>query len=263
MNRYTIIGPARSGTTITHLILAGHPQISALNDEVKVWPLFKLGISVFTFGHNRKEEVAQGFRKLFDALAFLNANEMTRAGGIKCAVTSTEEVDVFVDCVRQFFPDMMIILTIRSDLLAQLGSLKRSRITGQAHSWIKPRSAAPVRFRIDQAEYNHYLFANLEMIERLRALKLTHDCLEINYEQDILHGLSNLNEKLFRFLQVDPVEPTWLNSHKVSPPPQDYILNYERLKTAEREWLEHKRVFKYGIVRRMLRKIKCLTGYYA
>jgi len=244
-------------------MLSGHPQVSALSDEVKVLPLFKSGISAFTFGNNLKEEEARGFRKLFDLLAFLNADEATRVGGIKCAVSSLETVDAFVDCVTQFFSDVMIILTTRSNLLAQFGSVKRLHITGQAHSWVKPKSTAPARFRIDKAEYNRYLFANMEMIDRLRSLRLTNNCLEISYEDDILHGLSDLSQKLYKFLDIDEIEPTWLHSEKVSPPPQDYIVNYEDLKAAEQQWLAHNQMLRYGVVQRALKKVKCLTRYYA
>jgi len=49
-NRYLIVGCGRSGSTLIHLLLKGHPNIVALNDELKVSPFFTKGISTFTFG---------------------------------------------------------------------------------------------------------------------------------------------------------------------------------------------------------------------
>ncbi len=69
MTNYIIIGPARSGTTVTHLILKGHPQVSALNDEIKVMQLFGKGISAYTFGNDSEYEITLGFRKAFKLLA--------------------------------------------------------------------------------------------------------------------------------------------------------------------------------------------------
>ena len=46
--RYILVGPARSGTTVTHLALKGHPNVSAVRDEVRIDPLFTQGMGAFT-----------------------------------------------------------------------------------------------------------------------------------------------------------------------------------------------------------------------
>ena len=66
--KYIVIGCGRSGTTVTHLALRGHPNVCALNDEVKILPLFNNGINCYTYGNNTVEERGKQLGVLFDAL---------------------------------------------------------------------------------------------------------------------------------------------------------------------------------------------------
>ncbi|WP_319548771.1 sulfotransferase [Desulfogranum marinum] len=239
IKKYIIIGPARSGTTVTHLFLRGHPHVSALNDEVKISELFEKGISAFTFGSDLPNEKAQGPRKIYDLLALLNADSATTAAGIKCAVASVEKAKKFVEQIKSSFSDVYIILIVREDVLAQFGSILRAKKTGKFHSWIKENNRPSSSITVDKGRYSQYLLTNIEIVETLQSLKETNNFLEISYEKDILTG-QDYCAKLYNFLQLDPIEPAWLNSKKVAPPPNKYISNYDSIKLAE-ETIKEKR----------------------
>ena len=269
MKKYIIIGPARSGTTVTHLILRGHPQVSALNDEVKILELFGKGISTYTFGHDQAGEKNKGPRIAYDMLALLNAGPETKAAGIKCAVGSVEQAKIFVKEIKMSFSDINIILIVREDVLAQFGSLLRAQKTGQFHSWRKEKNKSSLTVTIDKGRYSHYLLSNIKIIDTLRCLKETNNFLEISYEKDICHIRVCCN-KLYDFLRLDHIEPVWLNSKKVAPAPHEFITNYDKLKCAEEAIMETKRplfTLRYSIysllrsiyrsLRRRLRPLIC------
>ena len=234
MNKYIIIGPARSGTTVTHLILKGHPHVSALNDEVKITELFEKGISAYTFGNDLPNEKAKGVRKAYDMLALLNAGPATKAAGIKCAVGSIDQANSFVEQIKKSFSDIDIILIVREDVLAQFGSMLKAQKTGKYHSWRKEKDKSLfIDITVDRGRYSHYLLSNIKIINTLRGLKQTNNFLEISYEKDILNGQNYCN-KLYDFLHLDHIEPTWLNSKKVAPSPREFITNYDEIKLAEK-----------------------------
>lgn len=240
MKKYIIVGPGRSGTTVTHLILRGHPQVSALNDEVKICELFGKGISSFTFGNDLEDETAKGFKKAFDLLASLNFRPNTKVAGIKCAVGTVEDAKIFVERIKLSFPDMNIILTVREDILAQFGSRLRAKKTGLYHSWGKEKIKKPISVTIEKGMYSDYLLFNLKIIEILRGLKQTNRFLEISYEKDILPGL-NYYKKLYNFLDLNQIEPTWVSSKKVAPSPREFISNYDKIKKIEETIIENQK----------------------
>ena len=237
MKKYIVIGPARSGTTVTHLILKGHPQVSALNDEVRIEELFGKGISAYTFDNDLQDEKNIGFGKCFDLLALLNVGPKTRAAGIKCAVGSVRAARVFVERIKLSFPDINIILTVREDIVAQFGSLIRAQETGRYHSWNEEKSKAPLTVTIEKDSYSRYLLENVEIIEILRSLKQTNSFQEISYEKNILLGLDYC-EVLYNFLDLEHIEPTWVTSEKVAPNPKGFITNYDSIKQIEERVLE-------------------------
>ena len=65
--RYLIVGYSRSGTTVIHLALKGHPQVSAFNGELRPEPFFSLGISAFNGSPagNSEVELQRGHRAVF------------------------------------------------------------------------------------------------------------------------------------------------------------------------------------------------------
>ena len=133
-NHYLIVGCPRSGTTVIHLLLKGHPNITALNDEIKVSPLFTKGISTFTFGNDLLEEKTLGFSLLFDAITSVSAKDHTRASGAKCVCHSPTQARVVVETLQKHMTNLKIILMVRNDLVAQYGSMLNASKGGINHS---------------------------------------------------------------------------------------------------------------------------------
>lgn len=231
-NRYIIIGCQRSGTTVTHMALRGHPNISAINDEIKVSPLFAEGLGVFTWGGNpelTEQEKKNGVIKLFDTVAGVKSNENTIAIGLKIAESQPNNASQFVDCLQNYLSDIKIILTIREDLVAQYGSILRRRVTGQIGSWNKNQYAGDFKVKISESDFANYAVNCLKTLNILNKLEETHQVKKVIYEQDILPNDWNIYYELFSFLGLPKITIDWLDSDKVSPAPQEYIVNYNKL----------------------------------
>lgn len=228
MKRYLIAGPARSGTTVTHLCLAGHPNVSALSDEVKVRPFFTEGISAFTHGNDKEEERRQGFVALFDALSMLHRPPQLLACGLKTAISCRDEAMELVRSLQTYFPELKIILTLRNDIVAQFGSLERAKATGKWHSWVKSDNGSAGRLQIDDQRLYAHAADYLQTVRELQRLKETHDVFEVFYEDDILPGDLRVYSRLFDFLDLPQTEITWLKSKKVAPAPEQFIDDYRR-----------------------------------
>jgi hypothetical protein len=78
--RYLIVGMARSGTTVTHRALYGHPKVCALDDEIRVDPFFTRGIEAFTVGGANPWERENGSLQLFDALTSFEPGDPDPSG---------------------------------------------------------------------------------------------------------------------------------------------------------------------------------------
>lgn len=227
MKRYIVLGCCRSGTTVTHLTIKGHPNVCALNDELLVTPFYNKGISSFTQGHDLEIEKQNGHKKIFDAITSIQKNEQTIYTGLKTSLNYNRKyIDYIKDVLNSYFPNIKIIITIRNDLVAQYGSWIRAMRTGKHHSWDKSIKEIKTPISINKYLFIKYLFDCFWFIDNMRDLKKTHDVLEFSYENDISNGRF---EKLFDFLELDNVDINWLEAKKVSPKPENYIKNYKLL----------------------------------
>ena len=95
LNRYIIVGPGRSGKTVTYLALRGYPNVSAVRDKIRIVPLFTKGMTTFTTSGEKylsEQEQKKHISAIFDATTTLEANENTMASGLKIATTSPQQV---------------------------------------------------------------------------------------------------------------------------------------------------------------------------
>ncbi len=228
LKRYVILGLARSGTTVVHFALKGHPNVAALNDEVKV-AFFTEGISIMTMRDDNTLEKKVSAIPLFDTIAGVFADDNTQALGLKCITESVEVTRELVQALSKYYKEMKIILVIRDDLTAQYGSMQRARITGEWHSWRKSGRFQNQKVKLSKREFGKYVKRSIAKLKELRALKNTHDVLEFNFEEQLLSAEGPDFSPLFKFLEISDLKVTWLDSKKVAPPPEDYILNYEKM----------------------------------
>ncbi len=227
--RSVLVGCPRSGSTLAHTAIMGHPNASVLSDEMPVYPFFYKGLSTFTCGSEFDEEKAGGHRALFDAMASICADEHSTMLGVKCNARSVEQAHAVVRCMREHLPHHKVILTIRNDLVAQYGSLLSARMTGSWHSW-NPGAARLRRKRppLIRAMFVRYCLNSLEVNRVLRQLHSSHEVHECIYE-DVVADRNEQLLRLFDFLELGRMQITWLKGEKVKPPPQKYIRNYEKL----------------------------------
>lgn len=227
LTRFLIVGMQRSGTTVTHHCLGGHPQVSLTTDEVSTDPFFSKGLSVFTTGRESFAARRRGYQRLFDAISLAATDRPVRAAGLKVALASPEDAVDLVECVREYFEGLKVVMVRRADLVAQCGSLYRAMRTGQWHAFGKKAGGADEKISIPLEEFDVYV-RNCRRIEaQLDRLKATHPVCELLYERDIEKGLDK--DRLFDFVGVDRLPAAWMEMQKVSPPAEKFIANHAEL----------------------------------
>ena len=258
--RYVIAGCNRSGTTVMHVALRGHPNASALGDEIKVHPFFTLGIGAFTHGFETEDERKYGHLAIFDAITSVGATKDTIAIGMKTAFSSRLQAIEFVRSMQENLRGVKVILTIREDLVAQYGSWLRANMTGQWHSWSKVQVDPNPTLRIETDQFSHYAVECLAVVDELRDLHRTHEVCEVFYENDILVDLDGASHRLFEFLGLPSVEVDWLQRmKKVAPRPEDYIENYEELAACLEEVRRSRVPLPYSIRSRLRFRVSRLS----
>jgi hypothetical protein len=228
--RYVIVGMLRSGTTATHHCLRGHPSVSAVKKEVGVEPFLTKGLSTFTFGKKgAKAEQEHGISALFDAMTSVQRTEERAARGMKFAIAAPALAEKFVDAVQAHLPEVKIIHVDRSDAVARYASLQKSQQTGTWRQVGDGTLHSQPRLWLDPEEFAEYVIESSRIRETFGRLQDTHEVLPLSYEDVILDGKLATYDRLFEFVEVEPKEATWLEDRKLSPPPQDYVKNYEEL----------------------------------
>ncbi|MFN3242542.1 MAG: hypothetical protein ACE37K_13650 [Planctomycetota bacterium] len=222
--RFLILGMQRTGTTFVAACAGGHPQASMLGPELRQG-FFGVGMQDFVAGQGTFANVRETFPRLFDALTGADQRPDTRIQGAKTAIVTHEEAVVICDCLEQFFPDILVVLVTRADLVASCGSQLRARRSGVWHSW-SGRSPTGT-LRIPPRTFRRYVREARLIERRFRALAATHRMLELSYEQDVCGGRAH--EQLFAFLGLDVVEPSWVGIQKLNPDANRYIRNHDRL----------------------------------
>ncbi len=224
--RYLVIGYARSGTTVTHLVLMGHPNVATLNDELRPDPFFTRGLTTFTFGADLPEEKSAGHRALFDAITSIRANAQTLALGAKSVNNSPTKAREIVKIMQTSLPEMKVIHVVRHDVVAHFGSALYGKRSGIMHAWnagARERVVQPIA--IPKWQFVSFALGVLRMNRELRALQDSHAVLELAYE-DYLEDPANVHRRLFDFVGVPQLPVTWLPAEKLLPPPESYITNY-------------------------------------
>jgi hypothetical protein len=137
--------------------------------------------------------------------------------------------------VQNEFPDVRVIRLRRQDKVAQFGSLKKANEKDIWHRKEEDSGPGTPKLRLDPHRFIDYLLSLYESNKSLATLEKTHDIMTVEYERDILNGELRKNSDLFSFVGVEPEEATWLEHRKVSPPPEEYITNYDELTEMQRE----------------------------
>lgn len=222
--RLLIVGLQRSGTTFAAATVAGHPQVTALAPELR-HNFFSLGVQDFVAGEATFETVQETYPRLFDAMTTNGGGGDVRVRAAKTAVASHAESVAVCDCLDPFLPDMAVVLVTRRDLIASCGSLVRAQRSGVWHSWAGRSPSGSTR--IPTRLFRRYAQMARATVQRFRTLAASHDFLELSYEDDICTGKAH--SRLFEFLELEQVEPSWVKLQKLNPDARSYISNYDKL----------------------------------
>lgn len=223
--RYVIVGLPRSGTTLIHKAIAGHPNASALNDELRVSPFWDLGLSTFTFGHETPEEQRAGHVALFDAVTSIAASAETRAFGVKCCVSSPKEAELVVTSTMRTISGAKMIVVVRRDLVAQYASLLRARRSGAWHSWRHTDRPPVAQVHIRPLLFDRYATNALDTLARLQCAPAAY---LVVFEELVVSKADGFR-RIFDFLDLPDVPIDWELGDKVSPLPEAYIDNYHEM----------------------------------
>lgn len=234
MKYYIILGQARSGTSVVHLLLRNHPEISALYDEVNYSPFYDRGLSIFTHGLDEAEEVKKAFPKLYELLACLNNNELTKACGLKTAVNTEKAAKTVVETIKNYLSYVKIILIKRENLTDQYASLIRAQKTGSWHSWQKNVNHISPMIKFREREFIDYVKMSLTINDLLETLKDTNEVIHFYYERDIFPNKIENYYKLFDFLGVSRLDLE-IPLQKVAKPAQEFVKKYEYWRKLEEQ----------------------------
>ncbi|MFT4512585.1 MAG: LPS sulfotransferase NodH [Planctomycetota bacterium] len=250
--RYVIVGLARSGTTAAHNAVFGHPNVCAMADEFRVDPFFTKGVACFTVGGNNTWERKINYNALFDAVTKYPSGNPDPAGkrliayngtpsvrkkenlahGLKVAIPSATDAKNLVDSLQEFFPQMRIIHVRRADWVAQFASLARAKNTGVWHTREEnPAASQPgEKMTLSPKEFSAYLAMATEVEQQLQRLHESHAVCEFSYEQDLLPNDPSTAHRVFEFLGLEAMDPTWMRLTKTAPPLEEFVANVDELR---------------------------------
>ena len=197
-----------------------------LGPELRL-PFYNSGLQTFVANEAPFEKVQEAYPRMFDAVTTSANKPEARIRGAKTAVATHEEAVAVCDCLNHYFSDFKVILVVRRDLVASCGSLAKATRSGVWHSWAGRSPNGKIKIPRDQ--FLNYANTARSVIHRFRTLSERHDVLELSYEDDVCGG--DAHTKLFDFLGLDHLDPTWVNIQKLNADAHSYIENYTKLET--------------------------------
>ncbi len=249
--RFVTIGMARSGTTVIQQALQGHPNVRSSMDELKVAPFFTKGIAVFTVSGVNDFERDNGYGVLIDALSMIPCGlkgmhllgyggteavpkATALANGVKVAVGSQAEAEDLAKAfeTHESLRDVAVVRIERRDLVAQFASLQRAMRSGRWHSFYHAQPTVSDPNAPFECSGNDFHFYCQEAIAIRAAFDRIGKCckmVQISYEDEIAKDVSKASGRVFQFLGLPVVAPTWLGSEKVAPPLATFVTNTKRL----------------------------------
>ena len=249
MTRFLIIGRLRSGTTMLQRALRAHPNVSMFHDEVDPRPFFGEGLGLFARSGGKKlppSERVQLPGLLFDSLSLVQREKPAiQAHGIKCALNKLDAAELVVDQLGRHYPEVKVILIQRKHLLKQYISYQRAEKYGYWHSVDQGQPDKKLPLRIKRSGFLQFAYESKKVDETLLSLSKTQDCLTLNYETDLVQGLSEAFIKVCHFLNIRPIDFSPHVMEKLQPADPDSIQHlaqcqklFEKIKDLKSEQIQ-------------------------
>ncbi|MCP4309315.1 MAG: sulfotransferase [bacterium] len=234
--RFLVVGMQRSGTTLVHQIIAGHPDVFTHSREAAPRLFTEAGDSHFNTDRSLfPSDVPRGTQALdpdelvrlyFDA-AVAHAGECLpdTVRGLKVATGLQHETKAMVEAIIEHFSDLAVIVVKRDDPLAACASYHFASHTGRFQAFEgEDVTAQPMTISRDYlVRYVHNWHAINAALHGLLALPRS---MSVVYERDIAGGRLTDGGALFDFLGVDRRPVTWVSLRKSLPPPEDIVANH-------------------------------------
>lgn len=230
--RFLVVGMQRSGTTLVHQLLAGHPDVASNPREAAPALFHDFGATYFNTNRNLFEgqsESALGpdqtLIRLFDLAVEQAASISNRgAAGLKVATGRIKEAEAMADAIVAHAPTLRVVHIRREDPIAACVSFefasKNKRF--QIHDGEDTPQPRIQIHRTRLVNYIHNWWAINAAFDRLSVLP---HHLRVDYERDLASGALLGGETLFDFIGVEPVAPTWVTLKKSLPPKEETVVN--------------------------------------
>ena len=246
--RFLILGMQRSGTTVLHQLVGGHPDVGT-NPREFGSEFFKLRDGL---AYHNPEAISPdpSLRdRLFDTWCALPQRDAPYAAlGAKVAFPSAAMATQVTASIRSDFRNFKVILISRDAPLNGLVSLKRAQSshvwhhvsassTTLAHPSLKDKSQSEkieksdakekYLININESEIIKYIWHWSRINDALVELAKCVPSLSLSYEADLLDGNILQGGKVFDFLDVSRLPVTWITMEKIGGDLSDEIENAE------------------------------------
>lgn len=233
---FYILGFQRSGTSLIQALLGSRPDTNMFPREM--WAANFFGSFLGSWITHQRHEYHLA-RHVISAMIPKPPTD-TCYRGFKANVNGIEPVSKTVAGIEEGFLWMKGIILIRNDLVAQVASMSRAQVTGRWHAWVQPEKphhqdqktrndGDKIKIRFDGSTVG-YLISLILGQRTLLSFAHRHNLLIIDYEADILSHPSSATQKINAYLGMSPFQYEYERFQKVSPLPEEYVLNYSEAK---------------------------------
>jgi len=222
--KFVIIGFQRTGTSGLQKGLQQVPGISACNYE------FAAEMLDYRYFRNEKNASHENirFQKLvWDEL--FSQDQTARVVGAKSAVRNARIISHALNWIENHSPETKVIICVRNDVTALLGSLKLAQSTNRWQAWETNKKVKNIY--LSKREIAHY--CREEILLESIVYRFSLPKMVVRYETDY-KNFKEIVSRVARFAGInDPDLSQVIDYGKVAPDAAKYIRNYEELRSYE------------------------------
>jgi hypothetical protein len=206
IKRFLVLGYQRSGTTGVFRAIQNHPDTSVFPTELWSTGFFGENLKAWTAYSPSAEDIITRMPRLYEVLISQEGNPMAPVRGAKCNFDSFEGVNVAIDKIRTWMPNIHLIYLQRNDLVAQWGSHEWARQTGRMHPWEKQkRSTRSVK--LNRGDLKGAIADRILTTRAIKELQIACPFLKIDFENELQ---SNPKKNLGKDIHISPItESRW------------------------------------------------------
>ena len=236
--RFLVVGMQRSGTTLVHQLIAGHPDVFTHSREASTRLFtdfgahyFNTDAGLFPTDHGPLNPVdADALLRMYFDVAVSHGGQPPEGAvrGLKIAIGYAKAAERFVEIVRHHFTDLFIVLVKRTDPVAACASFAFASKTGRFQVF-QGDDEPFQRLKISREYLLRYIWNWSKINSSLDRLKELPNFLPISYEDDVLTQKLLSGTEVFEFLKVPQKQVNWISLKKSLASPKDTIQNFDEV----------------------------------